>query len=106
MCVEPDAASGWTEDDFARFVSSHRWIFAKTMPDNPHEYTLRRETADSVFDAAVRYIRENGVIEEYWGRQYKVLYAADHKYWTMGEPLASTILINRKLLRHAGGPAR
>jgi hypothetical protein len=103
-CFEADAPSGWAAEDFQHFVEQSRWIFAKTMPHNPHEYTLRRHTTAEQFDAAVRFVRENGVMEEYWGRPYKTLYFGDHKYWTMGEPLESTILINRKLLPHAGGP--
>lgn len=26
----------------ARDLADQQWIFAKTMPENPHEYTLRR----------------------------------------------------------------
>jgi hypothetical protein len=93
---DPDQPSGWDEADFAAFVASHRWIFAKTMPYNPHEYTLRREAGKDDFDAAVRYIREHGKIELYGGHQYKTLRHSDHKYWTMGEVVEKTILINRK----------
>jgi hypothetical protein len=77
------------------------------MPHNPHEYTLRRDTRGASFDAAVRYIREHGEIEMYWGKPYKTLYRDGHKYWTMGAPLDVTILINRKLLARradAGSP--
>ena len=103
-CFEPDQPSGWTEAEFSRFVASHTWIFARTMPQNPHEYTLRRDTDSATFDAAVRFIREHGEREIYWGKPYKTLYLGDHKFWTMGAPLEETILINRKLLPHAGGP--
>jgi hypothetical protein len=95
-CFESDAPSGWDEPDFRAFVASHRWIFARTMPHNPHEYTLRRHTDSGVFDAAVRYIREHGRMETYAGKPYRTLYLDDHKYWTMGAPLEATILINRK----------
>ena len=91
-------------DDFRAFVRTHRWIFAKTMPENPHEYTLRRESSDAVFDAAVRFIRDEGEPEIYGGRPYTVFHCDDHKYWTMGAPVEETILINRKSLPHAGGP--
>jgi hypothetical protein len=97
-CFDPDQPSGWSKDDFTSFVQSHRWIFARTMPHNPHEYTLRRNTDDATFDAAVRYIREHGRMETYWGKPYRTLYFGDHKYWTMGAPLEVTILINRKPL--------
>jgi hypothetical protein len=97
-CFDPDVPSGWSDDDFADFVQTHSWTFARTMPQNPHEYTLRRNTTDAAFEAAVRYVREHGVMEEFWGKPYRTLYFRDHKYWTMGAPLVETILINRKKL--------
>ena len=95
-CFDPDQSSGWSEKEFARFVASQPWIFARTMPENPHEYALRRQGTNANFEAAVRFIREHGLIEDYRGRSYKILYFGNHKYWTMGAPLAETILINRK----------
>jgi hypothetical protein len=93
---EPDHPSGWGEEQFRNFINHHKWQFAATMPHNPHEYTLRRNSAAAAFDSAVRYIREHGCIESFAGKPYKVLYFGDHKYWTMGAPLRETILINRK----------
>jgi hypothetical protein len=52
-CFDPDRPAEWTGSAFADFVASHRWMFARTMPRNPHEYTLRRETDDGMFEAAV-----------------------------------------------------
>jgi hypothetical protein len=95
-CFDPDRPAEWTEADFADYVASHPWVFARTMPRNPHEYTLRRETDDATFEAAVRYVRQHGVMETYGGKPYRVLYFGAHKYWTMGAPLEVTILINRK----------
>jgi hypothetical protein len=95
-CFDADQPSGWAERDFSAFVERQSWRFALTMPDNPHEYALRRHAADNEFDAAVRYIREHGRLESFRGRPYKTLYFGEHKYWTMGAPLAETDLINRK----------
>jgi 16S rRNA C967 or C1407 C5-methylase (RsmB/RsmF family) len=95
-CFDADQPSGWIPQQFAEFVSDHVWHFARTMPHNPHEYTLRRNASKIDFDATVRYIREHGVLEQYRGFPYKTLYFAEHKYWTMGSPLHETILINRK----------
>lgn len=92
----------WSQAEFRRFVREHDWIFARTMPDNPHEYTLRKNTSDEVFEAAVRFVRENGEPELYYGKQYTVYFCDDHKYWTMGAPLEETILINRKSTGHSG----
>lgn len=95
-CFHADEPSGWSHTDFDRFVAEHDWIFASTMPHNPHEYTLRRQTTTASFEAAVRFIREHGVLEQYAGKPYKTLARKDHRYWTMGAPLEDTILINRK----------
>jgi hypothetical protein len=95
-CFDADQPRGWIPEQFAEFVSDHVWHFARTMPQNPHEYTLRRNASKKDFDAAVRYIREHGVLEQYRGFPYKTLYFEEHKYWTMGFPLHETILINRK----------
>jgi hypothetical protein len=96
-CFDPDHPTEWGEEEFAAFVGMHRWVFARTMPWNPHEYTLRRNTNDATFEAAVRYIRQYGVMETYGGNPYRVLHCRGHKYWTMGAPLEVTILINRKV---------
>ncbi len=100
---EPDQPSGWSADDFGAFVIGHSWRFAQTMPENPHEYTLRKNAASAAFVAAVRYIREHGTLEMYRGRPYKTLYFRDHKFWTMGYPVQETELINRKP-RNADAP--
>lgn len=100
------AGAGWTVTRFRAFVRRHRWIFARTMPDNPHEYTLRESTSDEIFEAAVRFIRDHGQPELYYGKEYTVYFCDDHKYWTMGAPVEQTILINRKLRPEAGGLER
>ena len=80
-----------------RLLEAHDWIFAKTMPDNPHEYTLRKRWSDQeAFDYAVTGIRNLGYKAKFNGRTYIQLDVNDHYYWTMGAPLPSTILINRK----------
>jgi SAM-dependent methyltransferase len=77
----------------------HDWIFAKTMPQNPHWYTLRKHWKDDqAFVSVVEKIRQYGYREMYAGRPYTVLSMNGMKYWTMGAPLSSTILINRKVL--------
>ena len=84
---------------------AQQWIFAKTMPDNPHWYTLRKNwERDADFAWTVETIRRYGYEEIYEGRSYTVLNIDDMKYWTMGAPVAETILINRKHLTPVAGP--
>jgi hypothetical protein len=72
------------------------WIFAKTIPESPHFYMLRKECNDADFQRFILLIRQYGVPEIYKGDSYTVLNVGDWTYWTMGAPLPETILINRK----------
>jgi hypothetical protein len=80
------------------WLATARWQFAKTMPTTPHEYTLRKWNDDDLFDKAVAFIRANGYVDVFGGRKYTYYDYAGHQYWTMGSPIAATILINRALL--------
>lgn len=99
------AAEGkvYSPQALAEVVANNNWIFAKTMPENPHEYALRKawNPVTISFDEMVLTIRRFGYTQIYGGRPYVVLDIGDHFYWTMGSPLAITILINRKVL-HGG----
>ena len=80
----------------ASLLSQQEWVFAKTMPRNPHWYTLRRKWVnDSEFIWVVTFIRRHGYIEWFHRRPYTMLYLGEMKYWTMGSPIEETILINR-----------
>ena len=96
-------------DRVAKLLQQQEWIFAKTMPENPHHYTLRRKWAsDAEFVWTVELIRRHGYRQKYGKSSYTVLDVGDHFYWTMGWPIGSsdwgwdrlnkagTILINRK----------
>ncbi len=80
-----------------RLLLAQRWIFARTMPENPHEYTLRREwESDADFVWVVEQIRAHGYDDIFQRRTYRALNIDGHKYWTRGAPVSKTILINRK----------
>ncbi len=72
------------------------WTFAKTMPHNPHHYTLRAKWAEADFVWVVEQIRAHGYTERFKGRAYTLFAVNGFKYWTMGNPLPETTLINRK----------
>ena len=83
------------EERFRAFIAAAPWKFARTMPENPHEYTLPHASSADAFEKAVLDIRECGVRRKFGGRDY-VCYDMDGwRYWTMGAPLPETILINR-----------
>lgn len=84
------------QSDAEYHLLTAKYQFAKSMPTIPHEYTKRHNWADQQeFESVVQYIRDRGVKEYFGKRSYTYLYYGGHKYWTMGRPLANTILINR-----------
>ena len=58
------------------------WVFAKTMPNNPHTYTLRKDMEDNqLFLKLVSHIRYFGELEIFEGVMYRVFYYNNYKYW-------------------------
>jgi hypothetical protein len=87
-------------DSIEILITDSNWIFAKTMPENPHYYMLRKECENDVdFVRFVETIREHGHGYKFKGREYTRLIVGDWYYWTMGSPIEETILINRCELR-------
>ena len=57
-----------TMDELRSFVQESKWTFAKTMPQTPHEYTLRRDAKDeALFERVVNHIRQVGY-QQKWGK--------------------------------------
>ena len=88
------AGAPMTAVEAARFVESSRWQFAKTMPEFPHEYTLKAWCDPEEFEAFARHIQTTGafVKKTFWRRIY--LDMAPRYYWYMSSPEEAT-LINR-----------
>lgn len=89
----------------ARLLTTCRWVFAKTMAQNPHHYTLRKEWLDGDFTGTVELMRAHGYVEKFAGRPYTQFNVNCFKHWTMGAPIEQTILINKKHLGVDGGKA-
>lgn len=96
----------FTVDDARTYIGVVRWQFAKTMPLWPHEYTVRdwRMDLEPDFEAFVELIRRDGIVKP-WPRDSKTpryhhpyLEVAGWEYWSMGEPLPETTVINRARL--------
>lgn len=87
--------------EFANSVLAKDFKYAKTMPDLPHWYTLRETWSDNKeFDSCVRFIRKNGYAEVFKGMKYIMYNLNGYKYWTMGDLIVRTILINRALVSY------
>jgi len=54
------------------------------MADQPHEYTLRKNTDPGVFDRVADHIKANGYVREYRGTPYTYLNLDGYRYWAMG----------------------
>jgi hypothetical protein len=70
--------------------------FASTMPQIPHEYTVRSAENEAAYVALFNAIQEHGQAERYKGHQKKYLYPGDGwKYWAMTTELGQSRVINR-----------
>lgn len=85
-----------TEQEIMDFIEENEWIFAKSMPKNPHEYCLKEKCGDpAAFEKFVMHIRENGYEQRFFRMKFIYFDVGRYQYWTMGAPLDQTILINR-----------
>ena len=82
-------------DDLKAFVDSEQWTFAKTMPEWPHEYLVRDRVDANLFESLVRHIRQHGFEGRFYQRSITYFAEDDLLYWTMGDPLPETVIINR-----------
>ena len=83
------------------FAQAHAWTYAKTMPQCPHEYVVRKNIADDAsFCRFVMTIRRFGNDEPYYSKIHRYLDVGAFKYWTMGDWLPTTIIINRARIDH------
>jgi hypothetical protein len=90
------------DEEMLKFVSNFNWTFAKTYADRcPHEYIIKTKI-DSVFFSAfediVDYIRKEGFDANFFQNSYKYYILGENYYWTMGEPIKDTIVLNRAKL--------
>jgi hypothetical protein len=82
------------------FIQSHHWRFARTMAHVPHSYVVKEKCrAPAEFERFVMHIRRHGYRQKF-GRAYYSYFdwpidGVIHQFWTMGAPLATTIIINR-----------
>jgi hypothetical protein len=88
-------------DRARRFIDAAPWRTAKRTW-HPHSYTVRGQTDRAEFEWFVVAIREHGYDARFGtsakARTFRYLDLSGMKYWTMGAPLADTVIINRALL--------
>lgn len=90
-------------EDVKEFILTNRWKEAKSMPKIPHSYCLKKSCSDPrKFEQFVLYIREHGIPRRFFRRVFVYLDVGIYEYWTMGNPLSETTLINRAVRRGKG----
>ena len=80
------------------FIKRQKWTFAKTMANIPHWYIVKdRLSPDDqiLFEEFVQFIRDNGITARFWKYVFPYLRHDGFYYWTMGEPVEETTIINR-----------
>jgi integrase len=85
-------------------ISRLNFRFAKTMPQTPHEYTVREpedEATEADYIALFNTILADGIDERYGRGKKKYLYPGDGwKYWAMTTHLPSSRVLNRQQIEH------
>ncbi len=84
----PQPESPEEQARIGHLLLSHPWKVAKSMPQIPHEYTLRRLWAnDEDFVWAVEHIRRVGYERRFGGRVFIYYDIGEHQYFpTDGDP--------------------
>lgn len=78
-----------------------KFVFASTMPDQPHEYVKRTAENEAEYVELFEAIQMLAVPGQHRGRTYRYYYADDgYKYWTLTTSLTGRYnwLINRTLI--------
>ena len=79
-------------------LENAHWTFAKTMPNNPHEWVFNKHgilSEDITMPEVADYIQAYGFEEYYYSKLFMCMNLGDHKYWTCDYPTSKTDLINR-----------
>ena len=96
--------------DARTYIARVYWRFAKTMPQWPHEYTVRdwRPDLEGEFFAFVELIHRDGVVKP-WPKdtpypryRHSYLDIDGWQYWTMGAPAHETTVVNRAAVGSLG----
>ncbi len=90
------------DEKIEKFIDSADWVFAKTYAKTaPHEYAVRKKNPhlEDEFVYFVKFIREHGYEEIFWGKPYTRYDVGKWKDWTMGNPIEETTIINRAELK-------
>lgn len=84
-------------EQFVKYATSLNYRYAKTYTNfAPHEYAMAEENTKKIeiIRSLNKYIQENSEEEILNNKKYQVLFAGNHKYWSVG-PWDKTRFLNR-----------
>lgn len=91
----PDNHAAFSQE-LKEFVDKESWIFAKTYAKTwPHEYLVKKRVNPELFTQLVRHIRKHGYQGSFYRKPITYFDESGMVYWTMGEPVEETTIINR-----------
>lgn len=68
---------------------------AESMANIPHAYIVKNNTNRLIFEEFAIFIRIYGHPERFWNKEFIYYNLEGFKYWTMGDPIETTIILNR-----------
>jgi len=78
------------------FVTEVKWTFANTYAATwPHEYIVRGRVDEDAFVQLVQHIRTHGCDGTFYRKTFTYFHEDGTVYWTMGEPIEKTTIVNR-----------
>jgi hypothetical protein len=70
--------------ELRELIGQLTFVFAKTMPDRPHEYVVKTPDNLAAYTKLFEAIKEHGLRERSGGRHYyRYLYLDHWRYWAM-----------------------
>jgi len=81
--------------DLKEFIDGITWTYAKTMPEWPHFYIVRSKVDENLFVKLIEHIRQYGYQGKFYNETYTYFEEDGLIYWTMGNPVFETTIINR-----------
>ena len=71
-------------DNIKKFIEETKWTFAKTYAKTwPHEYIVREEVDENLFDEFATFIDSNGYTDYFYQKKMIYLDYQDQTYWHM-----------------------
>ena len=103
--MDGDQYENLTLEEMQAFVRRHEWTFAKTMPQIPHEYLLEwnADNPDEYFRFMMT-VRRLGYDDYFFKTKNRYADVDGYKYWTMGEYLNTSWVLNRAKLDRSEKP--